>query len=95
MAAEIRTAKSARHGSRVITIHFPRFVFLACGSSQNARAGTHRGMLARTVVMEQVTEMHKPFPRKLLTSDKRCRAELKLVINVAEERVDITIQKEK
>jgi hypothetical protein len=58
MAAEIRTAKSPRHGSVVITIHFPRFVFLTCGNSQNARACTLGGMLAYTVMMEQVSEMH-------------------------------------
>jgi len=58
MKYALRTAKSARHGSAVITIHFPRYVFLTCGSSQNARAGTHSGKLARNDVMEQVTEMH-------------------------------------
>jgi len=57
MKNAIRTAKSARHGSVVINIHFPHYVFLTCGSSQNERAGTHSGTLARTVVMEQVTEM--------------------------------------
>jgi hypothetical protein len=54
----IRTAKSARRDSAVITTHFARYVFLTCGSSQNARAGTHSGTLARTDVMERVTAMH-------------------------------------
>jgi len=54
----LRTAKSARHSSVVITIHFPRYVFPTCGSSQNARAGTHSGTLARNDVMEKVIEMN-------------------------------------
>jgi hypothetical protein len=58
MKHALTTAKSARHGSVVINIHFPRYVFLTCGSSQNARAGTHSGTLARKDVMEQVTETH-------------------------------------
>jgi hypothetical protein len=101
MAAEIRTAKSARHGPGVITIHFPRSVFPACGSSQIARAGTHRstnvGAHSRggTGHRDAQALSNEPFLRKLLTSDKRCRAVLKLVIDVVEERAAITIQKEK
>jgi hypothetical protein len=57
-AKRLSTPKSARHGSVVITIQFPRYVFLTCGSSQNAHAGTHGGTLARVDVMAQVTEMY-------------------------------------
>jgi hypothetical protein len=82
-----------RHGSVVITIHFPRFVFLTCGSSPNARAGTHRRDGTGHGIAN--AREHESSFRKLLTSGKRFRAVLKLVINVADERVAITFQKEK